>query len=441
MVVSAYVANSNSNNVSAVDTAAFSVSATITVGNSPRGSCVTPDLTKAYISNFTDGTVSVITTATHTVLTTITVGNGPGGIAVTPNGLQVLVANFTDGTVSVISTVTNTVTGTITLPLHTAASTHSWAICISPDSKTAYTVAETSAASTFVEVISIALLTVTTSITSSNSISGDTLNNIQGICISPDGLHIYVTGRTSGTNNVISTVSNTIVGTMADATGQPHSICVLPDNSAGFWSNSAGRVYVFNPATFAITHTLVITIGDRLNGIAPTSDSTLVFVADSVAGTSANLWKIITSTLTFTQLTTAQNLANGVGLSFYPVPPPPTPPYPGGKFIPKLFIPIKGKISEDYTQDELMADWLAIEIWSQRWVPPSPIALFLPHKNSTTASDLDANWVGLENWVNQIIQIEKAPYTPLFVPRKSSTKPGDLDIDFLAIQNWANELP
>jgi hypothetical protein len=132
----------------------------------------------------------------------------------------------------------------------------------------------------------------------------------------------------------------------------------------------------------------------------------------------------------------------GAGVCVYPSAlfPPPTPPYPGGQFIPKLFIPIKGKVTEDYTADELMDNWIAIERWAQQWIPPAPVTLFFPSKRTVSGDQIDANWVTLEVWANMIRTLG-APYSPILVPRKGSLQPTDLDIDFLTIQNWANRLP
>jgi YVTN family beta-propeller protein len=314
---SAYVANSNSNDVSVIDITGFTVTATIVVGNSPRGVCVTPDLSTVYVSNYTDGTVSIIDALTNTVSSTVTVGTGPGGIAVTPDGTKVLVTNFNSGNVSVISVSSGLVIGTITLSTHSATTTSPWAICISPDSTTAYVSTQLSHGSTqgYVEVLDIATLTDFTGIMTSNA-SGTTLQNIQGICISPNGDYVYVTGPLSGVNDVISTASNTIAGTMSDSTGEPHSICVLPNGTTGFWTNSVGNLNVFNPATFAVTTVVTLASGDALAGIAPTSDSAYVFVADDGSSASNSIvWKVNAATpTTHSSLNTLKNFANGVGI-------------------------------------------------------------------------------------------------------------------------------
>ncbi|MFD5430138.1 YncE family protein, partial [Streptomyces sp. NPDC127084] len=73
----AYVANSESNTVSVIDTATNTVSATIDVGSFPIGVAVSPDGTRAYVVNGFSDTVSVIDTATNTVVATVAVGDDP----------------------------------------------------------------------------------------------------------------------------------------------------------------------------------------------------------------------------------------------------------------------------------------------------------------------------------------------------------------------------
>ena len=77
------------------------VTATISTGGTyPVGVAVTPDSTKVYVANNNSSNVSVIDTATSTVTATITlpcvvcqaVGSGTYGVAVTPDGGKVYVA-------------------------------------------------------------------------------------------------------------------------------------------------------------------------------------------------------------------------------------------------------------------------------------------------------------------------------------------------------------
>src|SRR5262249_41811147 len=120
----AYITNSGDNTVSVIDTTSNTVTATITVGNSPFGVAVTPDGSTVYVANSMDNTVSVIPTSVNMETGVIPVGTIPQGVAVTPDGSLVYVANSIDNTVSVIPTSVNMETGAITrshLPLAATA--------------------------------------------------------------------------------------------------------------------------------------------------------------------------------------------------------------------------------------------------------------------------------------------------------------------------------
>lgn len=118
--VQALVTNSNSSNVSVIDTTTQQVIATVGVGTQPLFSAVTPSGNKAYVTNFGSGTVSVINTQSDVVTTTITLGASPGGpafIAITPDGSKVYVRNeeTSPSLISVIDTTTDAIIATITV--------------------------------------------------------------------------------------------------------------------------------------------------------------------------------------------------------------------------------------------------------------------------------------------------------------------------------------
>lgn len=115
--------NSGDNNVSVIDTATNTVTATVNVGIQPKGVAFDPNGTKAYVTNsaYSDGypgstgTVSIIDTATNNVTATVNVGMYPYGIAVTSDGTKVYVVDTNYNTVSVIDTATNNVTTNVTV--------------------------------------------------------------------------------------------------------------------------------------------------------------------------------------------------------------------------------------------------------------------------------------------------------------------------------------
>ena len=70
----------------------------------------------AYITNVSSNNVSVIDTASNTVTATVPVGIQPIGVAVAPSGGLVYVTNHASGSISVIDAASNTVTATVPAP-------------------------------------------------------------------------------------------------------------------------------------------------------------------------------------------------------------------------------------------------------------------------------------------------------------------------------------
>ncbi|MCP3963747.1 MAG: YncE family protein [bacterium] len=92
---SAYVTNGGSNNVSVIDTATNTVTATINAGSFPHAVAVSDDAPLAYVANRDSATVSVIDNDINSVTATIAVGSSPFGIAV--SGSRAYVANTGSG--------------------------------------------------------------------------------------------------------------------------------------------------------------------------------------------------------------------------------------------------------------------------------------------------------------------------------------------------------
>jgi YVTN family beta-propeller protein len=162
------VANSDSDNVSVIDTATNTVISTVPVGTFPVAIAITPDGTRAYVTNYLPNTVSVINTATNAVIATIPVGVGPELVAITPDGTRAYVPNIKSDTVSVINTTTNTVIATIPVGIFPF-----------------------------------------------------------GAAITPDGTRAYVTNINPGTVSVIGTANNTVIAN-APAGECPFGIAISP---------------------------------------------------------------------------------------------------------------------------------------------------------------------------------------------------------------------
>ncbi|MCW2654318.1 MAG: hypothetical protein JWR32_5294 [Mycobacterium sp.] len=91
-------------NVTVLDPHAnHNVIGTVAVGARPSGMAVSPDGTRLYVANTDDDTVSVVDTASDAAIDTIAVGHTPLEVAVSPDSTRVYVINQSDSAVSVIA--------------------------------------------------------------------------------------------------------------------------------------------------------------------------------------------------------------------------------------------------------------------------------------------------------------------------------------------------
>lgn len=97
-----FVANRESDSVTAVRTGDLTIAATIPVGRAPFAMALSPDAARLYVANVQAGTLSVIDTAALKVVETLISGAMPYGAAVTPDGTRVLVTNQQASTVAVL---------------------------------------------------------------------------------------------------------------------------------------------------------------------------------------------------------------------------------------------------------------------------------------------------------------------------------------------------
>src|SRR6266849_7651759 len=226
----AYVAQNASNSVWVINTMTDAAVAVIPVQFSPLGLAITPNGAFAYVTNTgalcdfcsfnPPPSVSVIDTATYSVVATIPVGNYPAGVAITPNGAFAYVANFNSNSVSVIDTATNNVTGTVSV------GTGPWDIAITPNGAFAYVANYTSAS---VSVISTTTNTVVASVAMGSP--------AWGVAITPNGAFAYVTTPGSNRVSLINTATNTVVATVTVGCG-PTSLAITPNGAFAYVTNS-----------------------------------------------------------------------------------------------------------------------------------------------------------------------------------------------------------
>jgi YVTN family beta-propeller protein len=265
-----YVANRSDDTVSVINTATNTVTATITVGDGPSGIEFDSANNRMYVANYNAGTVSVINTATNTVTATITVGSGPNGIAFDSVNNRMYVANIGADTVSVIDTATNTVIDANGVAAGTAIDVGNgpWGIAFDSVNNRMYV---TNRSDDTVSVINTATNTVTATITvgtGSRGIAFDSVNN-----------RMYVTNYNAGTVSVIDTSDNTVTGPITVGDG-PYGIEFDSANNRMYVANyNAGTVSVINTATNTVTAT--ITVGNLPLGIAFDSANNRMYVSNN----------------------------------------------------------------------------------------------------------------------------------------------------------------
>ncbi len=131
----AYVSNSNSRNVSAINLATGKVTL-IATGERPEGSALAKDGRYLYVGNRNGETIAIIDTAAQKLTGTIPVGKGSVRMAVTPDGKRLVCALYHENKIEVADPVARKVVKRIDLPEHVVS------LNLSRDGKLAFASAE-----------------------------------------------------------------------------------------------------------------------------------------------------------------------------------------------------------------------------------------------------------------------------------------------------------
>jgi len=424
--VYAYVANSGSGTVSVIDVATQTVSWTVTVGTTPTDIAVSSDGGTVVVTNAGSPSISILSASgvsTPTVAATLTLtgGTNPQGVAIAPNGKTAYVCGKGSGSIIPVNLdgAASSFGSTITLPSGSVPV----AIAMAPSGEYVY-VTDTHFSVVYV-------INATTGVLV-NTISVD--SDPIAIAITPNGQTAYVVCGTFGSVDAVPLAGGSVVSITSGISAQPVGVAITPDGTLAYVSGGTGSAYVIaltGGSINTVIHTVTVASGDVLDGVAIDPSEVYCYFANLTGGGACYL--LIASNTVQTPITVG---SRPIGIAIGQRP---TPPYPGSVFIPTLYIPQKGKIDQDYTQDELDANWLAITIWSQRWIPPAPTLFFPTRGRLPTTTEINANWEVAEVW-SERINNAGGPYPPLDIPRKMSMQPFDLDIDFLAFQRWANSI-
>jgi PQQ-dependent catabolism-associated beta-propeller protein len=243
----------------------------------------------AYISNEKGNTVSVIDTDKWTVTATIKVGQRPRGIEFTRDGKFVMVAVGDDDTIQMIDTKTyvanendNTVTiidiqkrtrlGDIQVGVEPEGMT------VSPDGKILINTSETTNMAHFID-------------TASREIVANVLvdSRPRFAEFKHDGSELWVSSEIGGTVSIVDPAKHAVVGKVTfDIPGlrseaiQPVGIAMTKDDKTAFVAlGPANRVAVVDAASHAVTKYLLV--GQRVWHLAFTPDEKYLLVTNGVS--------------------------------------------------------------------------------------------------------------------------------------------------------------
>ncbi len=288
----AYVANSNSSNVSVIDLSTNLVLSNIATGNRPYKIALHPEDTFGYVTidngPVGDGAVEVFDLSTNTLVgSPITVDPKPVGIAVHPDGTKMYVTHYlSSGSVSVINTSDNSVIREISVGNSPRS------IKITPDGARAYVVNQFSDS---VNVIDLNTYAVT-------SING--FNEPIEIDSNSIGSRMYVTNSGSNSVSVIDTSSNTISETISDVT-QPFGVTFK--NNYLYVAKSIGNlVFKIDLSINEIVESIIVGSMPRFVGV---NESGTFGYVTNLGSDSISVIKLTFESITYTDWVGAQSIS------------------------------------------------------------------------------------------------------------------------------------
>jgi DNA-binding beta-propeller fold protein YncE len=281
-----------------LDGASSSAGTAITVAHqaNPTAIVVTPNGAEAYVANYNSNTVSAIATATGIASTIALPGTAPHPIALaaTFDSSHVYVADRANGYVDDITVSTNTVTAHVVLATGSLNDTHQTAsgdpnlLAMLPSGKSLY-VAEYGTSE--VQVVATALSS-TPDVVSATISTGSGSGPID-MAMSPNGCLVYVADWPSNDIFTITTATNTeaLAFTTTCETQDPQPMQVTPDNLYLVIPEnySCGDVQIMNTSTNAVTTVTGVGTAPTMVAIPP------VPVWYQITATHV-LWNSLTST-------------------------------------------------------------------------------------------------------------------------------------------------
>jgi YVTN family beta-propeller protein len=276
-----YVANSDSDTLSAIDTATQAIVQTIGVGKRPIAVAVSSDGRFVFVSNSVDGTLSKIATTENWAVKIIPAGQQPAGIAIAADDDHVYVASSGDGTVLAFPASFD--------EIDPGAKPAAIRVEMSPQGLAAANALAPLGYRTYglQRATTLYVANYGSDTVSAIDTSGDGVTLIQTVAVGkepsavaviPNSVRAYVTNRGDGTVSAIDPQADVVI-TVPVGRG-PVAVTIAPDG---------GRVYVANrdddsisaidTATDMVVYTIPLN-GRRPSGLAIGHDGARLYVAN-----------------------------------------------------------------------------------------------------------------------------------------------------------------
>ncbi len=248
-----YVAGADAKQISVVDVDGGKVSQSIAMPAEPTGLVLSPDGATLYVTCAThEGTVALVDVKSGNIDRSIAVGHWPIGPVISPNGRTLYVCNRFDNNVAVVDLATGSVTFVPT-------TREPYAAAVTPDGASVFVInhlpldrADAYDVAAVVTVID----TATNKTETIRLFNGSTC--VRGICVSPDGRHVYITHLLSRyqmpTTQLERGWMNTNALTIIDAKQKKRINTVLLDDIDLGAANPWGVACSADAKTICVTH-------------------------------------------------------------------------------------------------------------------------------------------------------------------------------------------
>jgi PQQ-dependent catabolism-associated beta-propeller protein len=268
----AYVSNEGSNTVTVFDTETFEVTATVKVGQRPRGIELTKDGKHLLVAVGDDDTIEIIDTKTHEIVGTLPSGPDPELFTQDPEGKIVYIANEDDNMVTIVDLEKRAPIGEVQVGVEPEG------MGISPDGKLLVNTSETTNMAHFIDTATHEIIA---------NVLVDSRPRIAEF--KRDGSEVWVSAEIGGTVSVIDPAKKEIIKKITfEIPGlrpesiQPVGIRITGDGTKAYVAlGPANRIAVVDAVTHEVEDYLLV--GQRVWQLAFTPDEKYLFGTNGVS--------------------------------------------------------------------------------------------------------------------------------------------------------------